>query len=86
MMNAKGNFLIQIKIGKYGIRHVYMNCFLRNFPPYLHALSEKFCYIFDGSYDENIKNDIYILHFQASRSAKNLIINNIQTPNFLKNL
>lgn len=60
--------------------------FKKSFPVKFLELSEKYCYIFGRKYSNETMKDIYILHFQASRLAKNFINQNMKTPSFLKNL
>lgn len=49
-------------------------------------LPVSYCRIFDKSEDKEEDENIYILQFQASRLYKTLINNNIEVPEFLKNL
>lgn len=67
-------------------RCLYDLIFKKTFPVKFSTLSPKYCYIFGRKYSDEIKNDIFILHSQASRLAKTFINQNIETPLFLKNL
>jgi hypothetical protein len=67
-------------------RCLYELIFEKDYPTKFSPLPEKYCYIFDRKYDESIRKDISIIHFQTSRIAKKFVNDNLEIPAFLKNL